>query len=232
MRQASKVLPTCVFLLISLFFASGCAFGRKKINLEGTFVSAECPSLITTVQKPKIVLDSVVDEREFLSGNGLTKPSIGLGKILTRLEDTAEARACLIGRISNMWGVPCGDIISGGNFTVASHIKRLVRQALIDAGFDVMEDVTGADEDVYRAKVRIADFWGWLLYRHNVHARMYIEIERAGDIKNIISDVYTDSIAIWGSRAEWEEAYRHSAQRIVEDLTQRFASIVPQATYK
>lgn len=212
---ANSFMKAFAFVLASGILLSGCAFGRKNIRLETEF--SEVSMSIPVRNGFAVVIDKVDDIREFSPDNGLAGPSVGLSRSLARLDESEHAKARLVGRIGNGYGMPCGDVIAA-NTTVADHVKLIVEQALTDVGFEIVSDEKSDTIDAIHVSVTIDNFWGWMCYAYCANANISVRLEREGTCSVVSVNANNSCAAIWGSSSEWRNLFVKNADKLRENL--------------
>ena len=221
-----KMLMPVAIALVLPAIVCGCVFGRKYINLEGTYYpnAADCNS----AGAPEVVVE-VKDIREFAPSRKCSpmKQSVGYGAFWSSLDDSPEIREHLIGREANMYGMACGDYI--GNCPVKTHIKKLVVDAFKLAGF-VVVDKLSHDTVGVRATVEVGYFWTYPvmgLWDVDVCAETYLflHISHGGQNHDFIEKCESKYSAPVVTPDDRVKALSANAEKVVSDLTEKFRKL-------
>lgn len=153
MNLFSKNLLTLAFAISALFF-SGCATKRGEVALQVPTAKTE----VAPSNGKQIYINSVVDKRFFeLKPADPSTPSLDPSEAQ---DDAIKARA--VGRKRNGYGMALGDILLSENQSVNSVVKDALKEALVDKGYQVIDNKEQITPQTYIADVKIVKFWSWM----------------------------------------------------------------------
>lgn len=153
-----KIMMRNLLMLVftaNMLFLSGCATKRGEVALQVPIVKTDA---ISQSNGKQVYINSVVDKRFFEFKP--TEPSIPSLDPSETQSDAIKARA--VGRKRNGYGMALGDILLNENQSVSSVIKDSLKGALIDKGYQVIENKEQITPQTYIADVKILKFWSWM----------------------------------------------------------------------
>ena len=202
--------------LTATCLCGGCVVGRRTIDLESVHAKelASAKAGIKPGEGRVRIALKVVDKRVFQeSPRDPSIPSVGGKK---------GDEAILIGRQRNGYGMAMGDVAASNGYTVAEHIGKLVEEAFIKAGYEVVRS-EGTEDGVLPVEVVVSQFWGGVtpgFWAITVSARSDIKVaitDGTGRI-SVSSLVETDKKAMAAGDAAWLASFKRNADDLVADL--------------
>lgn len=145
---------TLAFATSTLLF-TGCATKRGEVALQ---VPAATKAEVVPSNGKQVYINSVVDKRVFEIKP--PEPSIPSLDPSEPQSDAIKARA--VGRKRNGYGMALGDILLNENQSVSSVIKDSLKEALMDKGYQVIENKEQVTPQTYIADIKILKFWSWM----------------------------------------------------------------------
>ena len=211
-----KSISMLAIAVSAMCLCGGCVVGRRTIDIESIHAKefADAKANIKPGEDRVRISLTVVDKRVFQdSPRDPSIPSMG-GK--------NGNEACLIGRQRNTYGMAMGDVAASNGYTVAEHIGKLVEEAFIKAGYEVVRP--GSVEDgVIPVEVVIYQFWGWMtpgFWTLTLSARSDIKVAISGGVccGSVSSLVETNKNAMAAGDAAWLASFARNADDLVADL--------------
>jgi uncharacterized lipoprotein YajG len=144
------VRTSAVALLLAVIaLQTGCVTGRRSFELPPT------PQAINGARQGTAFIAAVTDDRLFQNkSSDPSTPSVD-GDV-ARL--TPQQKDQMIGRQRNGYGHAMGDISVAGDDSVSRHMRLLVEQGLMRAGYRVGPDAHAPNV----ATVSVTEFWSWM----------------------------------------------------------------------
>ena len=211
-----KFMSMLAIALAAMCLCGGCVIGRRTIDLESIH-SKELASAKAGIKpgegRVRIAL-KVVDKRVFQeSPRDPSIPSVGGKK---------GDEAILIGRQRNGYGMAMGDVAASNGYTVAEHIGKLVEEAFIKAGYEVVRS-EGTEDGVLPVEVVVSQFWGWVtpgfwVITMSARSDIKVAIMDGTGCESVSSLVETNKYAMAAGDAAWLASFKRNADDLVADL--------------
>ena len=215
-------------IIVAVCLCSGCVVGLREIDISKIHAKAFDGAMagVPAGSDRLRVSISVVDKREFKEYDyNPSIPSVGDGG-----EKWGEA--CLIGRQFNGFGMPMGAVSTCNGYTVAEYMKKMVAEAFVKAGCEIVQEASPGD-GVVLVQVEINQFWGWfspgawsLTMHVNSDLRLAIcQTEKCNEVSSFVS---TRESAQAATSGVWLAGYTKNADELVQDLTDKIKHVIVQ----
>jgi len=132
----------------AVLFVTACSNGLHVVDLKSPV------EVVSPNSGRSICIADVTDNRIFNGDE--TRPNLPSGEILSK-----DYKARAYARLKNTLQQQSGAMLLPEDKTVASLVKNTLKQALSEAGFNVVDDAAAEDQDTVIMAVSVKQFWTW-----------------------------------------------------------------------
>ena len=204
-----------VITVLFLIFVTGCAVGRRTIDLPVQSFS-NSPG-----EKGEIFIGSIEDKRVFQNHPSVPSiPSID-GNIHSL---TSKEKGLMIGRQRDGYGRARGDIALPADDSVVERMRRLLEEGFRSRGYSIAPDSSAPNS----ASATIDEFWAWFspgFWSVSFEARVYctIKLKKSDGSSTIVVKGYGLNKGQIASDANWQLAYQEAFQDFLSKLDSKLA---------